>query len=435
MAYGPVNYNLGTIQTAGPTNTGTIKLGGKLGGPPPGISAAQWAAYQQSPHYQSNVAAAPGAGVPAAGAPGTPTALTGTMNYDPYGGNLFSPGPTATPTTPASAPVGNPTSLTGTISPLTPQTSLAGPMTAQNLPQWASEAGRTAASFADPFAEQRPQYQQQLAKLMSDPGSLATSPLYKFAQEQGLEAVNRTAGARGQLGSGNRLADLTRYGTGLAGENFFKMAPLLGRFAGADTSSPAAAGSAYAYGQGKAMDAFSNQEMERAYRDAMERGLNAAPNTGMQQPPLAAPLSTDPYRDQYYANQGQTSPVVPNAPPSNYFPAQPGISDYYNSPLSLDYAPDGGYGYTSPGAEQLAPQTGGGGFYDQYGGNYDFGQNPPLDQGGGAMDMGVGMNYDPWNPYGQQSPTLSRISGQLPANYQQPAPNLFGDWGFLGSRG
>ena len=113
------------------------------------------------------------------------------------------------------------------------------------------------------------------------------------------------------------------------------------------------------------------------------------------------------------------------------------------------------------------------------------------------MDMGVGMNYDPWNPYGQQNPplgetgaydmgqfspsdvgldynpalpipseylagdvpqyspeylsgsggalpqlfgsptsqTLSPIQGQLPTNYQQPAPNLYGDWGFLGSRG
>ena len=408
MAYGPVNYNLGTIQTAGPTNTGTIKLGGKLGGPPPGISAAQWAAYQQSPHYQSNVAAAPGAGVPAAGAPGTPTALTGTMNYDPYGGNLFSPGPTATPTTPASAPVGNPTSLTGTISPLTPQTSLAGPMTAQNLPQWASEAGRTAASFADPFAEQRPQYQQQLAKLMSDPGSLATSPLYKFAQEQGLEAVNRTAGARGQLGSGNRLADLTRYGTGLAGENFFKMAPLLGRFAGADTSSPAAAGSAYAYGQGKAMDAFSNQEMERAYRDAMERGLNSARN---QQQLPEVPQGMDPLSkarwDQYNAKQR------PEYFPSTQSPVFPSAQEYaMRARLWPTAGPEGGGG---PSTEYL-------------------GQNPPLDQGG-AMDMGVGMNYDPWNPYGQQSSTLSPISGQLPQGYQQSAPNLYGDWGFLGSRG
>ena len=316
--------------------------------------------------------------------------------------------------------------------PATPLTSQTGPMTTQNLPQWASTAGSTAASLADPFAEQRPQYQQQLAKLMSDPGSLATSPLYKFAQEQGLEAVNRTAGARGQLGSGNRLADLTRFGTGLAGENFFKMAPLLGRFAGADTSSPAAAGSAYAYGQGKAMDAFSNQEMERAYRDALANQPSGQPSymDTANRMGTQAPLSTDPYRSAYYSGMG-----APQGSQTSYGGYQePQISSYPGSPLNLDYAPSSGYGYTSPGAESLAP-SGGGGFYDQYGGGYDFGQNPPLDQSGGAMDMGIGMNYNPWNPYGQQSSTLSQISGQLPQGYQQPAPNLYGDWGFLGSRG
>ena len=370
-----------------------------------------------------------------------------TLRFDPRTGlpnRNYKPPGTTFPAQPGAAP----TALTGTMAPVTPLTSQAGPMNAQNLPDWASTVGSRAASLADPFAEQRPQYQQQLAKLMSDPGSLATSPLYKFAQEQGLEAVNRTAGARGQLGSGNRLADLTRYGQGLAGQQFFQMAPLLGRFAGADTSSPAAAGSAYAYGQGKAMDAFSNQEMERAYRDALANQTG----TPAQQPPstLAFPLtkpmapsptSGAPYDPAYFNQPGQTAP---NAP-SNYFPAQPGISDFYNSPLSLDYAPNTGYGYTSPGAESLAPPQPGS-FYDQYGGNYDFGlgaQNPPLDQGGGAMDMGVGMNYDPWNPYGQQSSTLSQISGQLPQGYKQPTPpsnisgesNFFGDWSFMGSRG
>ena len=334
-------------------------------------------------------------------------------------------------------PASSPASTTPS-SPATPLTSPVGGPTAANMADWASQSGQTAASLADPFAEQRPQYQQQLAKLMSDPGSLATSPLYKFAQEQGLEAVNRTAAAKGQLGSGNRLADLTRYGQGLAGQQFFQMAPLLGRFAGADTSSPAAAGSAYAYGQGKAMEAFGNQEMERAYADALARGIQP-PATASA--PLAAPLATDPYRSQYYSQTGTTSAPSPySAPTIDYgagggggYDVGMGGSNYPNSPLSLDYQPSSGYGYTSPGAESLAPPSGGGGFYDQYGGGYDFGQNPPIQSGeGGAMDMGAGMNYDPWNPYGQ--PTLSKINATMPA----PDPNqqdLWGDWNFMGVRG
>lgn len=100
------------------------------------------------------------------------------------------------------------------------------------------------ASVADPFAGQREQYwtdlrnqvtasgqpgayQNQLATLMSSPGSMATSPMYQFAFDQGLNAVNRTQAARGMLGSGNRLYELTNYGQGLAGQQYFNQANLL----------------------------------------------------------------------------------------------------------------------------------------------------------------------------------------------------------------
>ena len=338
------------------------------------------------------------------------------------------PPPAASPA-PAAAPA-----------PSTPATSPVGGMTAQNLPNWASQAGSTAASLADPFAEQRPQYQNQLAKLMSDPGSLATSPLYKFAQEQGLEAINRTAGARGQLGSGNRLADLTRFGAGLAGENFFKMAPLLGRFAGADTSSPAAAGSAYAYGQGKAMDAFSNQEMERAYRDALAAGVRP-PST--PQAPLAAPLS------------GGPAPLSqPGTYSSSYFPPQqstvyPSASEYslYGGPSGgapsgpLDFGSDYGPGET-PGmtSQNLLGGTGEGGAVDMgagYGGDtmstLGLDYNPSV----GGFGVDTGMDWTGALPQisfpGSQ--TLAPIQGQLPPGYVPPEQNLYGTWDLIGSRG
>lgn len=87
-------------------------------------------------------------------------------------------------------------------------------------------------SVYDPFASQRPQYQNQLQTLMQNPGSFASSPAYQFAFGQGLDAVNRTEAAKGMLGSGNRLYDLTKYGQGLAGQQYFQQAGLLSNLSG-----------------------------------------------------------------------------------------------------------------------------------------------------------------------------------------------------------
>lgn len=99
-----------------------------------------------------------------------------------------------------------------------------------------------AAQVADPFASQRKQYQTQLQTLMQDPGSFESSPAYGFAFDQGLEAVNRTAAAKGMLGSGNRLYELTKYGQGLAGQQYMGQANLLATLAGATSGSPGTAG-------------------------------------------------------------------------------------------------------------------------------------------------------------------------------------------------
>ena len=51
----------------------------------------------------------------------------------------------------------------------------------------------------------------KLNELLQNPSSITSTPGYQFAYNQGLEAVNRTAAAKGQLGSGNRLYDLTQF--------------------------------------------------------------------------------------------------------------------------------------------------------------------------------------------------------------------------------
>ena len=55
---------------------------------------------------------------------------------------------------------------------------------------------------------------------LSNLAKIDQSPSYQWRYNQGLEAVNRTAAARGMLGSGNRLAELTKYGQGMASQEY-----------------------------------------------------------------------------------------------------------------------------------------------------------------------------------------------------------------------
>lgn len=97
------------------------------------------------------------------------------------------------------------------------------------------------ASVADPFGGQRPQYQQQLQQLMNNPSSIQGSPGYQWQMAQGLEGVNRTEAARGMLGSGNRLAELMKYGQGMASTEYGNQFSRLAQLSGANIGSPGTA--------------------------------------------------------------------------------------------------------------------------------------------------------------------------------------------------
>jgi hypothetical protein len=72
----------------------------------------------------------------------------------------------------------------------------------------------------------------QLAALINDPSSFENDPSYQFARNQGLEATSR--GNSAQRGSGNALAALMRYGSGLATQGYNARVDSLGRIAGQD---------------------------------------------------------------------------------------------------------------------------------------------------------------------------------------------------------
>lgn len=63
-------------------------------------------------------------------------------------------------------------------------------------------------------------YQNQLLGLLQDPSKIQQTAGYQFAKGQGEQAINRSAAAKGMLGSGNVLAELQKYGTGLASQEY-----------------------------------------------------------------------------------------------------------------------------------------------------------------------------------------------------------------------
>lgn len=76
------------------------------------------------------------------------------------------------------------------------------------------------------------EYEDSLKALMANPNSIADSGSYKFAFDQGQQALERSAAARGMTGSGNVLAELTKYGQGMASQQYNTEADRLAGLAG-----------------------------------------------------------------------------------------------------------------------------------------------------------------------------------------------------------
>jgi len=73
-------------------------------------------------------------------------------------------------------------------------------------------------------------YQNELRRLITDPSSFSGSPGFRFALDQGTQAISRASSAN--RGSGNVLAELMKYGTGLAAQDYGDTVDRLGRLSG-----------------------------------------------------------------------------------------------------------------------------------------------------------------------------------------------------------
>lgn len=90
---------------------------------------------------------------------------------------------------------------------------------------------------ANPFAEHRGFYGDKLRALENDPSSIANTPGYKFAQEQGEQSIGRLASATGGRLGGKRMGDVLKFNNNLASQMFQSETRRYAGLAGAGMSS------------------------------------------------------------------------------------------------------------------------------------------------------------------------------------------------------
>lgn len=76
-----------------------------------------------------------------------------------------------------------------------------------------------------------------IQSLMSDPSSISQSPAYQFRMQQGQQALERSAAARGGLAGGGFMKGLDRYSQGLASDEYGNQFGRLAQLAGMGQSS------------------------------------------------------------------------------------------------------------------------------------------------------------------------------------------------------
>lgn len=149
---------------------------------------------------------------------------------------VFAPAPAAAPA-PAPAPVAAPTPAPFTSAYATPQFSQQTHSAQSAFDAWRNKA---APQYKGPgpnrFETGLASSESRLQSLLNDPTSIQQSAAYKFRLGQGQEALQRQQAAKGMLGSGNRLMELTKYGQDMASQEYDnqykRLADLTGMYAG-----------------------------------------------------------------------------------------------------------------------------------------------------------------------------------------------------------
>lgn len=131
---------------------------------------------------------------------------------------------------------------------------------------------------ADPFKQYRPQYAEQLDRLMKDPSSIKDTPQYKAR----LDAAARQLAAQGYTGSGNAILEAANAGGAAFQDAFAQLSMLSG------------AGQAPGGGYAEAQSSLANSEAQKlsAYGGVVNNLGNLALTAGQRFNRAAQPNTT-----------------------------------------------------------------------------------------------------------------------------------------------
>ena len=156
------------------------------------------------------------------------------------------------------------------------------PLLADNY-SYQQQGGASSGQYSNP-------YEQRLAELINNPNSIENTNAYKFRFNQGQQALERSAAARGMLNSGNTLAALADYGQGQAsqeyGNEFNRLSQAVGQrnqfnlgLMGAKNQELAARSQASGNNAGIALKALTSAD--EVYNDRKRLSLMAATGGGL----------------------------------------------------------------------------------------------------------------------------------------------------------
>lgn len=238
-------------------------------------------------------------------------------------------------------------------------------------------AGDVAARYADPFMEERQKQIKNLERLQSNPGSIETSPFYKFLMDTQMKAVGANNAARGLTRSGRGAMALQDRAAGVASQAYFPLLQNASQLA-MSGSSPSAAGLSYTRGVERSQDQNQAAAAAKAARAEQNRPLvSAAPAM-----PQAAPTSG------YGLPYGGSS--APSSAGYGYTDAStPGYTPSANAGTGYVMSDSGVQGLNGPGSEYYSF----GGSEPSYSPTYssnDYGSDPYSGYDDYSGDFGYG---------------------------------------------
>jgi hypothetical protein len=91
---------------------------------------------------------------------------------------------------------------------------------AEGLTKFGDQYAGNFRELYQPYANTGATANSALQRLIADPSSVRSLPGYQFAQQEGVQALDRSANARHMGQSGRQSKDLLRFGTGLADQTY-----------------------------------------------------------------------------------------------------------------------------------------------------------------------------------------------------------------------